>query len=297
LIFKKQKLLLALLEEWGGELPNTDMQKYLFLLSRCQDKKNTSYHFIPYKFGCFSLNSYSDKRKLIELKILKDSENWKLSEDKNGFYFMLPKEDRASIKKIKKEFGHLSGKKLIRHIYLKYPYYAINSEILGEVLSKSEITRIKACKPKNEISAIYTIGYEEKSIEEYINQLIMEDVKILVDVRKNPVSRKYGFSKKTLQKVIEEVGIEYKHLPELGIPGEKRMNLHNIEDYNRLFDLYEKEVLGSRRNLLELIYQLVLRNDRIALTCFEKSPEYCHRTRVAEAIVKNFSRDLSIINL
>ena len=69
---------------------------------------------------------------------------------------MLSREDRASIKKIKKNFGHLSGKELIRYIYLKYPYYAVNSEILSEVLSKSEITQIKACKPKNEIRAIYT---------------------------------------------------------------------------------------------------------------------------------------------
>ena len=274
-----------------------DMQKYLFLVSRCQDERNRSYHFIPYKFGCFSFNSYSDKRKLIEKKILKDSEDWKLSEDQGSFYFSLPNEDRASIKKVKKNFGHLSGKELIKHIYLQYPYYAINSEILGEVLSKPEITRVKARKPKNEIRAIYTIGYEEKSIEEYINLLIKEDVRILVDVRENPVSRKYGFSKKTLQNAIEKVGIEYRHLPGLGIPGEKRMNLHSIEDYNRLFDLYEKEVLSSRRDLLEMIYRLVLENDRIGLTCFEKSSEYCHRTRVAGAIVRHFSRDLSIINL
>jgi hypothetical protein len=297
LIYNRQKLLLALLEEWGGELSSIDMQKYLFLVSRCQDKRDRSYHFIPYKFGCFSFNSYSDKRKLIEKKILKDSEDWKLSEDQSGFYFMLPNEDRASIKKIKQNFGHLSGMELIKHIYLQYPYYAVNSEILGEVLSKSEVTWVKAHKPKNEIRAIYTIGYEEKSIEEYINQLIREDVKILVDVRKNPVSRKYGFSKKTLQKAIEEVGIEYRHLPGLGIPGEKRMDLHNIEDYNRLFDLYEKEVLSNRRDFLEMIYRLVLENDRIGLTCFEKAPEYCHRTRVAGAIVKHFSRDLSIIHL
>lgn len=297
MILKRQKLLLALLEEWGGELSNTDMQKYLFLVSRCQDKRRRSYHFIPYKFGCFSFNSYSDKRKLIEKKILKDSEDWTLSNKQSGFYFMLPHEDRTSIKKVKKNFGHLSGKKLIRHIYLQYPYYAINSEILSKVLSKSEISQIKTYMPKNEIRAIYTIGYEGQSIEEYINQLIMEDVKILFDVRKNPNSRKYGFSKKTLQKSIEEVGIEYRHLPELGIPGENRMNLSKIEDYNRLFDSYEKEVLSNRRNVLEMIYQLVLENDRIGLTCFERSSEYCHRTRVARAIAKHFCQDLSIINL
>ncbi|MCP5049539.1 MAG: DUF488 domain-containing protein, partial [bacterium] len=86
MLFKRQKLLLALLEEWGGELSKTDMQKYLFLVSRCQDKGNKSYHFIPYKFGCFSFNSYSDKRKLLEKNILENSEHWKLSEDQSGFY-------------------------------------------------------------------------------------------------------------------------------------------------------------------------------------------------------------------
>jgi uncharacterized protein (DUF488 family) len=295
MISKRQKVLLALLEEWGGELSNT--QKYLFLVSRYQEKKNRSYHFIPYKYGCFSFNSYSDKRKLIEKKVLRNCESWKLSEEQSGFYFMLSKEDRALIKKVKEKFEHLSGKNLIRHIYLKYPYYAINSEILGDVLSNSEITQIKACKPKNEIRAIYTIGYEERSLEEYINLLIKEDVKILIDVRKNSFSRKYGFSKKSLQNAIEKVGMEYRHIPELGISSEKRMDLRNIEDYNRLFDLYEKEVLSSNRNLLMTLYQLVLENERIGLTCFEKAPEYCHRTRIARAIVKDFSRDLSIINL
>ncbi|MCU0286332.1 MAG: DUF488 domain-containing protein [Acidobacteria bacterium] len=294
---KRQKLLLALLEEWGGELSNTDMQKFLFLLSEHQDEGNRSYHFIPYKFGCFSLNSYSDKRKLIEKEILRESEDWALSKKQNGFYFLLSNEDRSLIKKIKKDFGHLSGKKLIRYIYLNYPSYAIKSEILNEVLNEPEITMVKACIPKNEIRALYTIGYEAKSIEEYINQLIKEDVKILLDVRKNPISRKYGYSKKTLQNVTEKVGIEYRHLPELGIPGEKRIDLTNIETYNRLFDEYEKEVLNNCRNLLQMIYRLVLENERICLTCFESHPAYCHRSRIAGAITRYFCPDLHIINL
>jgi uncharacterized protein (DUF488 family) len=296
-MLKRQILLLALLEKWGGKLPNTEMQKYLFLLTRHQDKDKRGYHFIPYKYGCFSFNAYSDKRKLIEKGILKDSEDWRLSENQGGFYFMLAHGDRSLIEKIKKTFGHLHRKELIRYIYLNYSYYAVNSEILDEVLSKSEISQIKTYMPKNHIKAIYTIGYEGESIEEYINCLINEDVKILFDVRKNPISRKYGFSKKTLKKTVETVGIEYRHLPELGIPGEKRVNLYNIEDYNRLFDVYEKEILSNRHDLLETIYQLSLENDRVGLTCFEKLPGYCHRTRVAKAIVRLFQKDLPIIEL
>jgi uncharacterized protein (DUF488 family) len=296
-MLNRQILLLALLEKWGGKLPNTEMQKYLFLLTMHQDKDKRGYHFIPYKYGCFSFNAYSDKIKLIERGILKDSDDWRLSQNQGGFYFMLANEDRILIDKIKKSFGHLNRKELIRYVYLNYSYYAVNSKILGEVLSQSEISQVKTFMPKNHIKAIYTIGYQGKSLEEYINCLINEDVKILFDVRKNPISRKYGFSKKTLEKTIETVGIEYRHLPELGIPGEKRMNLNNIEDYNRLFDLYEKEILSNRHNLLEMIYQLSLENDRVALTCFEKSPGYCHRTRIARAIVRLFHKDLPIIEL
>ncbi|MFC2141064.1 DUF488 family protein [Acidobacteriota bacterium] len=296
-MLNRQILLLALLEKWGGKLPNTEIQKYLFLLTRHQEKDKRSYHFIPYKYGCFSFNAYSDKRKLIEKGILKDADDWRLAENQGGFFFMLAHEDRTLIEKIKKNFGHLNRKELIRYIYLNYSYYAVNSEILDKVLSQSEISQIMTYMPKNHIKAIYTIGYQGKSLEEYINCLINEDVKILFDVRKNPISRKYGFSKKTLKDTVEKVGIEYRHLPELGIPGEKRMNLNNIEDYNRLFDLYEKEILSNRHDLLNMIYQLSLENDRIGLTCFEKLPGYCHRTRIASAIVRLFHKDLPIIEL
>jgi hypothetical protein len=50
-MLKIQILLLALLEKWGGKLPNTEMQEYLFLLTRHQDKDKRGYHFIPYKYG------------------------------------------------------------------------------------------------------------------------------------------------------------------------------------------------------------------------------------------------------
>lgn len=297
MISKKQLFLLALLEELGGELANTDMQKYLFLASRYQEQSKKIYHFVPYKFGCFSFNAYADKRKLIEKQILIDSNKWILAEDQGTFYFRLSSEDKLLVKKIKNEFRDISGKKLIRHIYLNYPYYAINSEILSEVLNESEMVRVEAARPRETISAIYTIGYEEKSLEEYINQLIKDDVKILIDVRKNPISRKYGFSKKTLQKAIEEIGIEYRHIPELGISSEDRVNLANIEDYNRLFDQYEKEVLNNSHELLKMINRLVIEKHRVGLTCFEKLPEYCHRSRVARAIIHNFNQQLDIIDL
>ncbi len=294
-MLKRQILLLGLLEEFAGELSQTDMMKYLFLVTRYQD--NRSYHFIPYKYGCFSFNAYSDKRKLMEKGILRDSEEWVLSENQGLFGLMLANDDRILIKKVKKEFGHLRRDNLIRHVYLNYPYYAINSEIMADVLSVAEIAKVKSYRPQSDTRAIYTIGYEGRTIEEYINSLIKEDVKVSCDVRRNPVSRKYGFSKKTMEKALGNVGIEYRHVPELGITGDRRRNLYNLEDYSRLFDAYEKEILSNCRRLLEMIYQLLLSNERVALTCFETEPARCHRTCVAGAVATLFDQDLSIIEL
>ncbi|WP_375634695.1 MULTISPECIES: DUF488 family protein [unclassified Bartonella] len=55
----------------------------------------------------------------------------------------------------------------------------------------------------------FTIGYERKSFEDYFNQLIKNNIKLLYDIRKNPISRKYGFSKRQLEKVVNNIDIEY----------------------------------------------------------------------------------------
>jgi hypothetical protein len=47
---------------------------------------------------------------------------------------------------------------------------------------------------------IVTIGYEGRSLEAFLNLLLQNSVTLLCDVRRNPLSRKYGFSKSTLSK-------------------------------------------------------------------------------------------------
>ena len=50
----------------------------------------------------------------------------------------------------------------------------------------------------------------------YLNLLLTNSVTLLCDVRRNALSRRYGFSKSTRSKACEGVGIRYEHLPELG---------------------------------------------------------------------------------
>jgi uncharacterized protein (DUF488 family) len=114
--------------------------------------------------------------------------------------------------------------------------------------------------------------------------LLKNNVKLLVDVRRNALSRKYGFSKKTLSETVKKIGIEYAHIPELGIESEKRQELKTQADYERLFDGYEKQELKKNKEALKRLFSMFLSRKRIAITCFESDVCMCHRGRVVNAL-------------
>jgi uncharacterized protein (DUF488 family) len=256
------------------------MQKLLFLLS--EEFQLPAYDFIPYKFGCFSIQSYADKRNMIRDGFLLSNEHeWRLANEALLTRFHLVSEDKCKIDLLHSRYSSLKGDELIRHVYLKYPYYATKSEIVGKILSPSQTTEIEKARPTNQRTVLYTIGYEGKSLEKYINRLITEDVKVLCDVRRNPLSMKYGFSKTTLKRAVESVGIEYVHIPELGIESEKRKNLQTRQDFDTLFSEYEIN-LNEKKAYIHQIETMLSEKKRVALTCFEAAPNSCHRTIIAK---------------
>ena len=276
--------MLALIQELGGCLHKTDLQKYLFLLSTLQNEK--SYDFVPYKYGCFSFQAYHDKRYLTETGYLLDNENWTLATDVN-FKPSLSASDAACIRRTKLQFGSLRGDQLIHHVYTTYPYYAINSKIAEKILSSIELDAVETCRPKKTGSVLCSIGYEGKSLEEFLNILIKQNIKVLCDVRKNPISRKYGFSKNTLMNALISLGIEYKHFASLGIDTDKRKELVTQADYDKLFSEYEKTVLINNVRDVDVLRNVLGTSKRAAVMCYEKSPAQCHRTRVARAVLNS----------
>ena len=136
----------------------------------------------------------------------------------------------------------------------------------------------------NASSCVFTIGYEGSSIEDYINRLIKNDIHLVCDVRANPYSRKYGFSQRDLSVLLQKVGIEYTHIPQLGIVSDKRQELRTQEDYDALFAWYEKEVLPTKIDMLDKLKKLLTEYSRIAITCFEADVKQCHRGRIAKIL-------------
>jgi uncharacterized protein (DUF488 family) len=279
----RQQLLLRLLAALGGESKNLDFQKILFLYSQEPDS-GAPYEFVPYKFGAFSFTSYADRRKLVQQGLLEVDEHiWKLTPMgracTGGSVDMLLAEYVETLE-------GLQGEALVAETYRRYPYYATRSEIANRVLrgEPETLARIQAEREVVETSPLKTIGYEGHSLESYLNVLLKSGVTTLCDVRRNPLSRKYGFSKSTLANACLGVGVRYEHLPELGIGSDQRQDLRTQEDYDALFEVYEREWLPDQQEALSKIQGWMANGERVALTCYERLPHQCHRHCVAEAL-------------
>jgi len=294
-MYYRRKLLLSLLEVFNNQLDKLRLQKLLFLVTTQQEKPD--YHFVPYKYGCYSFQSNADLMTLTKYNQVQLNDKTWFKTDKESYLFSLKEKDRHVIYNVKKNYGGMQTGTLVEYTYKKFPYFAINSAWAKEKLSEEEYSRVLDAKPSSNEIMLFTIGYEGLSLEEYINKLIVNDIKVLCDVRKNPLSMKYGFSKVQLETACVGVGIEYRHIPEFGINSDKRQSLNSQEDYDRLFATYRAEILPGTIELQNGLLELLKKKERIALTCFEANINQCHRKHLAEAIANLQGFDYKLIHI
>lgn len=69
---------------------------------------------------------------------------------------------------------------------------------------------------------VHTIGYEGRTLEDFVDTLQKACVRRLLDVRELPLSRRKGFSKTPLREALGNAGIDYVHVRDLGAPKEVR---------------------------------------------------------------------------
>jgi uncharacterized protein (DUF488 family) len=282
IMFYRRKVILSLLQLFEGKLEKIRLQKLLFLITQHQTKPE--YDFIPYKYGCYSYSANADLTAMANKGLLIETETAFEKSDSVDYIKALKAEDSKLVHQVKKLYGAMNANTLMKHTYVNFPYYAINSVKANEILNREQLSKIIETKPFDESTVLFTIGYESISLEEYLNRLIKNNVKVLVDVRRNPLSMKYGFSKNQLKKYCSSLGIEYIHFPEVGIRSEERQELNTQSDYDRLFTHYRMNELLDTKDTQQKILELLINHKRIALTCFEKDICQCHRKHLAEAI-------------
>lgn len=125
---------------------------------------------------------------------------------------------------------------------------------------------------------LMTVGYEGKSVQALLDELLASDVERVVDVRQLPLSRRHGFSKTALAGALTEAGIEYVHVRAAGNPF--RHDDASIDVVLRRFRQHAREhaeVLTALR--------MAVAGARSALLCFEVDPASCHRSVLADLLV------------
>lgn len=276
--FYRQRFLIAMIQIFQKKLTKTDLMKFLFLFNQLYREAKKDYDFVPYRYGPFSFQAYADIRRLSELGLIAEGDCVTNNTEKS-YLSLLSILDQTYLREFYQSYRTLSGDNLIRYIYSMYPYYACKSEIRERIGTK--IVKDSAIEYMK-LEAIYSLGYEGISIDAYLNTLVQNDIKTVIDLRKNPISMKYGFSKKTLENALVKLDINYLHLPELGIESKERQELSSLESYNKLFDSYEKEVLSRSDRYVQRIVCEFKDQKRVVLTCFEKDHQYCHRSRICK---------------
>lgn len=127
------------------------------------------------------------------------------------------------------------------------------------------------------------LGYEKRTIDEVLELLEEHDVSLVADVRQNAVSRKPGFSKMRLSHALNDAGIGYVHLPDLGctrtMRAAKRDDAIDRDEYVAAY----REHLGVHEDAYDHLASLA-RNQVVAALCMERRIEDCHRQVLVERL-------------
>lgn len=129
---------------------------------------------------------------------------------------------------------------------------------------------------------VFTIGYEQTTMAEFIAALKNAGVEQVIDVRAIPASRRPGFSKNILAASLSEAGIGYVHLKALGTPKVGR-DAAKKGDRATLERVYEGQLELPEAQAQAAKMRALAAEKPSALLCYERNPEHCHRTLLLKA--------------
>lgn len=142
---------------------------------------------------------------------------------------------------------------------------------------------------------IFTIGYEGAVIDDFVARLRDAGIRVIIDVRELPLSHKRGFSKSALAGALSAEGIGYIHMSRLGCPKAVRNAYKASGDLSGFRRAFHKHLAGERDALDQALAE-VLRGG-VCLLCFEADYAKCHRSMVADALIKLKGGELEVVNL
>ncbi len=280
----RQKKILSLLYYADRPLALTSFVKLSFLLRHetTVGENPGFYDFVPYNFGPFSFALYKELDFLKREGLLSSSIRLSIAPNiRLAVKDIIDSLEQSVLQdsfSIVRKYGGIPQHELLKYVYRRFPWYATKTK-------RPDLLPLPASLPVTVPRAVYTMGYQNKSVDSFFNELLKSGIKAIFDVRSNPVSRKYGFARRSMSNIAAKLGLEYRHFPEVGIPAGLRTGLSDYASYQGLFDHYEREILLENREYILLLGNLMKAKPSV-LVCMEQDPRYCHRGRLAASISK-----------
>jgi len=275
-MLNRQKCLLFMIEQAGRPVMRFELTKWAFLLAHEMPSGGGTafYQFLPYRYGPFSFCLYREAGALVRDGYLTEKDNfWCLVEDVPRPTADLPRRLLDDAARVVARFVEKKPGVLTDYVYEGFPWFTANSSVR------------RLCTRPAAPAAVHTVGYEGWQVDGFLNMLMRSGIRRLIDVRNNPVARRYGFHKSTLDRLCGRVEMEYVHFPQLGIRPELRRNLEGPADYEALFAQYERETLPRETEAVNKVAGLMSGRPAV-LMCVEANPQRCHRSRLAKAVAQ-----------
>lgn len=133
----------------------------------------------------------------------------------------------------------------------------------------------------------YTVGYMRRGVQDLVDALQGAGVTTLVDIRQTPVSMyKPEFSKTNLQQYLVRHGLNYMHVPTLGVPRDVRGKAIGQPNRDAIWEWYDQYVVARfiGKNLNRFFNAV---EHPVAFMCVELDPTACHRHRLAMALERH----------
>jgi len=286
-MLRRQRTILQILGTANGTTSATRLQKYMFLLREetFLGQDGAFYDFVPYRYGAYSFAAQREIEALSAYGYIDcNHSSLDLTQIGRKEANSTDGDTGRAVQWIVSKYGSGSLKALLADIYCRYPWYASNSSLI-------DLAPRNARKAETAPVAVYTMGYEERSVDGFLDKLLRSGIKRIVDVRANPVSRKYGFARSSLSSLAAKLDISYFHFPELGIPSAKRRDIKTPSEFRELFGYYEHRILPTKADEMNKVATLMTGVPSV-LVCMEKEAVDCHRSRLAARIA-----DLSSLNV
>jgi len=137
-MLRRQKVVMALLDQLGGTVGRIVLVKLAFLLRHETGLRDTHtfYDFVPYKYGPFSFAMYRELKTLErdgyvtgsdDVFSLRDDTHCQALDKVNELSWM----EQCAVKNVVSTYGRMAKNPLVKDVYARYPWFATRSELAG----------------------------------------------------------------------------------------------------------------------------------------------------------------------